>query len=90
MQWMAWTLPTALFFITIGLALFSLTLLELYRPTRIRRGLLPLATTRGDRFFICLLAAAFIHVAFLAVSDGPVYIASLISIGLAFVLMRWG
>jgi len=90
MQWMAWTMPTALFFLGIATALAVLTVLEIYHPTATRRGLLPLATTRGDRFFISLLAAAFVHVIFLALSDGPVYIASLVSIVLAFVLMRWG
>ena len=90
MAWMAWTLPTALFFCAIGLALLSLTVLELVWPTIERRGLLPLPTTRGDRFFISLLAAAFVHVGFLGFSDGPVWIASIISILLAIVLMRWG
>jgi predicted small integral membrane protein len=87
---MAWTLPTALFFSAIGLSLVTLTVLELVRPTVARRGLLPLSTTRGDRFFISLLAAAFVHVGFLGFSDGPVAIAGAISIVLAVVLMRWG
>ena len=90
MAWMAWTLPTALFFCAIGLALLTLTVLELVWPTTERRGLLPLPTTRGDRFFVSLLAAAFVHVGFLGFSDGPVWIASIISMLLAIVLMRWG
>ncbi len=90
MGWMAWTLPTALFFAAIGLALVTLTVLELVWPTAARRGLLPLSTTRGDRFFISLLAAAFVHVGFLGFSDGPVWIASIISCLLAISLMRWG
>lgn len=90
MQWMAWTAPTAIFFIAIGLALLLLTLLEVYRPTVPRRGFLPLITTRGDRFFISLLVTAYLHVAFLAFSDGPVLVASVISCCAAFCLMRWG
>ena len=90
MGWMAWTLPTALFFVAIGLALLTLTVLELVWPTAARRGLLPLSTTRSDRFFISLLSAAFAHVIFLGFSDGPIWIASLISLVLAIVLMRWG
>lgn len=90
MQWMAWTWPTALFFAAIAVALFVMTVLEVLRPTTPRRGLLPLVTTRGDRFFMSLLLAAFVHVAFLAFSDGPVYQATLVSLLLACGLMRWG
>ncbi len=87
---MAWTLPTALFFLAVAGALLTLTLLELHVPTQRRRGLLPLATTRGDRFFISLLAAAFVHVAWLAVTDLPVLWATAMSGLLAAGLMRWG
>ena len=90
MSWMAWTGQTAVFFASIGMALVMMTIWELLTPTTSARGFLPMPTTRGDRFFISLLAAAFVHVIFLALSDGPVYIASLLSIGLGFVLMRWG
>jgi predicted small integral membrane protein len=90
MSWMAWTLPTALFFIAIGIALMVMTIWSLYSPAPARRGFLPLATTRGDRFFISLLASAFVHVAWLAVSDASVLYASAGSVLLAFTLMRWG
>ncbi len=87
---MAWTLPTALFFIGIGLALLSMTIWSLRSPDSARRGFLPLSTTRGDRFFISLLAAAFLHVGWLALTDASVLIASAMAIVLACVLMRWG
>ena len=90
MTWMAWTWPTALFFISIGAALIGLSVLEVMRPTITRRGFLPLDTTRGDRFFISLLSAAFIHICWLGVSDQPVLIASVISVIVATILMRWG
>jgi predicted small integral membrane protein len=88
--WMAWTLPTALFFVAVALALSFLTWLELRFPTRQRRGWLPLATTRGDRFFISLLAAALVHVLWLAFLDAPVWWASGIALVLGAALMRWG
>ena len=72
MTWMAWTAPTAAFFIGIGLALSALTLFELRWPSHKRRGFLPLATTRGDRFFIGLLSAAFIHLACLGLAPSAV------------------
>jgi predicted small integral membrane protein len=90
MSWMAWTLPTALFFIGIGLALLAMTVWCLISPAPARRGFLPLATTRGDRFFISLLAGAFVHVAWLAVSDASVLFASGAALLLALFLMRWG
>lgn len=90
MEWMAWTLPTALFFVMVALGLVVMTLWELRSPTVPRKGLLPLVTTRGDRFFIALLASAFVHVAWLGISDGSVLVASGISILLGIALLRWG
>jgi len=89
-EWMAWTAPTALFFAAVAAALAILTWLELRWPTTPRRGWLPMTTTRGDRFFISLLTAAFVHVAWLALTDVPVTWASAISVLLAALLMRWG
>ena len=90
MSWMAWTLPTALFFIGIGLALLTMTVWSLRSPAPARRGFLPLETTRGDRFFISLLSAAFVHIVWLALTDASVLIASTLALLLVFVLMRWG
>ena len=38
-------------------------------PTVSRRGFLPIATTRGDRLFVGLLSAAWLNLAFVAVSE---------------------
>ena len=51
LEWMAWTVPTATFFITIALILAGMTVWEILSPTVLRRGFLPIATTRGDRLF---------------------------------------
>ena len=90
MSWMAWTLPTALFFVAIGIALVVMTLLELRYPTLQRQGFLPLSTTRGDRFFISLLSAAFIHLLFLGLLPGAVLWASAVSAAWAVLVLRWG
>ena len=90
LAWMAWTVPTAVFFLAVAAALASLTWLELRYPTRRRRGCLPMATTRGDRFFISVLAAAFVHVLWLAFTDAPVTLASGLAALLGAGLMRWG
>ena len=90
MNWMAWTTPTAVFFVAIVCMLVTMTLLELKFPTTVRKGLLPIATTRGDRMFICLLSVAFIHLAWLAAGIAVVWPASVISVLWFAVLMRWG
>jgi len=68
-EWMAWTLPVAIFFCSIVLMLIGMTVWELKSPTTIRRGWLPMETTRGDRLFIGLLSAAYVNLAFVAVSE---------------------
>ena len=67
--WMAWTLPVAVFFFCIVLMLAGMTVWEIKSPTVMRKGFLPIATTRGDRLFIGLLAAAYVNLAFLALSE---------------------
>ena len=68
-EWMAWTLPVVVFFACIALMLVGMTIWELRSPTVLRKGFLPIATTRGDRLFIGLLTAAFINLAFVATSE---------------------
>jgi len=68
-EWMAWTLPVAVFFTCIVLMLVGMTLWEIKSPTGMRKGFLPMATTRGDRLFIGLLSAAYLNLAFVAVSE---------------------
>ena len=67
-NWMAWTLPVAVFFTCIVLMLVGMTVWELKSPTVMRKGFLPIATTRGDRLFIGLLSAAYLNLAFVALS----------------------
>ncbi len=68
-DWMVWTLPTAVFFIAIGVMLAGMTAWELLSPTQVRKGFLPIATTRGDRLFIGLLAAAYVNLIYLWLRD---------------------
>ena len=68
-EWMAWTLPVAVFFTCIVLMLVGMTVWELKSPTVMRKGFLPIETTRGDRLFIGLLSAAYVNLAFVALSE---------------------
>ena len=67
-EWMAWTLPVAVFFCCIVAMLVGMTLWEIKSPTTLRRGFLPIVTTRGDRLFIGLLSAAYVNLAFVGLS----------------------
>ncbi len=67
-DWMAWTAPVAVFFTCIVLMLFGMAVWEIKSPTSMRRGFLPIETTRGDRLFIGLLAAAYVNLAFVGIS----------------------
>ncbi len=100
-QWMAWTTPVAVFFTCIGLMLVGMTIWEIRSPTSLRRGFLPIETTRGDRLFIGLLAAAYTNLAFVGVSgwisewldletDPSIWISAMASLGLLVLIMRRG
>jgi predicted small integral membrane protein len=67
--WMAWTVPVAVFFTCIVLMLVGMTVWEIKSPTIMRKGFLPIETTRGDRLFIGLLSAAYVNLAFVALSE---------------------
>jgi len=61
MSWMAWTWPTAGFFVLIFCLIAFMGFLEYRNPGGAPRdGILGLHTTRGDRLFISLLGSAFI------------------------------
>src|ERR1700709_2805476 len=59
--WMAWTLPTAIFFVLLSMTLAAMTWLAGAHPEGEKGGLLRLPTTRGDRLFISLIMTAVIH-----------------------------
>ncbi len=90
MSWMAWTLPTAIFFVAVAAMLLTMSLAEWRWPTVKRRGFLPIATTRGDRLFISLLTVAFIHLLWLASTDASVSIASALALVAAAGIMARG
>ena len=63
--WMAWTLPTAIFFAALACTLAVMTWLGAVYPEAERVGILRIPTTRGDRLFISLILAAVIHLAWI-------------------------
>jgi predicted small integral membrane protein len=90
MRWMSWTTPTAILFSIIIGAIVALAIWERISPTVERRGFLPMPTTRGDRFFIGLLATAFIHMAWLGLTMASPWWALAISAAVMAIVGRWG
>lgn len=86
--WMAWTLPTAIFFVMLAMTLGVMTWLAVAYPEAERVGILRIPTTRGDRLFISLIITAVIHllwigfvgadpIATLPIGEGGIEISSL-------------
>ena len=88
--WMAWTWPTAAFFVFIFLSLIGMSVWEYYVPGGApRHGILGLDTTRGDRLFISLLGSAFIFMGWLGLVGAPLWTPLVISLIYAAVVFRW-
>ena len=101
--WMAWTLPTAIFFVLLAMTLGAMTWLAVAYPEAERVGVLRIPTTRGDRLFISLITAAVIHLLWIAfagtdtlatlpigegVEISSLWLATVISLGVAVVIFR--
>jgi len=88
--WMAWTWQTAAFFIVIALLLVGMMIWEWRAPGGApRRGILRIVTTRGDRLFISLLLAAYLHLIWLALFGTPLWGAMLVSVAFALLVFRY-
>ena len=90
LEWMAWTLPTATFFVVIAPLLLGMTIWELKAPSVARKGFLPIDTTRGDRFFIGLLGSAYINLAWLGLTGLSPWFSLLISVVFLVAVIRYG
>ena len=89
MAWMAWTWPTAIFFMVIAAILILFTVLAIKYPETPRVGALGIETTRGDRLFITLLGSAFINLAWLGWVDAPQWGALAVCAVFAAAVFRW-
>jgi predicted small integral membrane protein len=90
LSWMAWTWPTAGFFVAIALLLCGMAAWEYARPGGAPRfGVLRIETTRGDRLFISLLGSAFINLAWLGLVGPNLWWALGLSLLYAVAVFRW-
>lgn len=101
LDWMVWTTPVAVFFSSVVAMLVVMTVWEVRSPTTMRRGFLPIPTTRGDRLFIGLLMAGYVNLVWLGIggrlaewfglADEPsVWISFVASMALLALVMRRG
>ena len=89
LSWMAWTWPTAIFFLVIALILVVMAVLQIVWPSSERVGILGIATQRGDRLFVSLLGAAFIHLAWLGLVGADLWWALGLSLVYAAAVFKW-
>lgn len=89
LDWMAWTWPTAAFFLVIAALLATFTFLAIRFPETPRHGVLGIETTRGDRLFITLLGSAFINLAWLGLVPFPQWGALVACLVYAAAVFRW-
>ena len=90
LSWMAWTLPTATFFVVIALLLIGMAAWEYASPGgNPRVGVLRFETSRGDRLFVSLLGSAFIHLAWLGLIGSNLWWALALSVVYAVGVFRF-
>jgi predicted small integral membrane protein len=88
-SWMAWTGPTAIFFVVIFLLIAGMGVWEYLSPGGSPRvGILRFETTRGDRLFVSLLGSAFIHLAWLGLVGPSLWWALGLSVLYAIAVFR--
>ena len=74
LSWMAWTIPTAIFFIVIFSLIALMGVWERASPGGGPRvGVLGIETTRGDRLFLSLLISAFATLTYLNLIGPPLW-----------------
>ncbi|MBI1206497.1 MAG: hypothetical protein GC191_04315 [Azospirillum sp.] len=89
LSWMAWTWPTAVFFLAIAAILTVMGVLHALHPSVARVGFLGIATQRGDRLFLSLLGSAFITLAWLGLVGPNLWWALVVSLVYAAAMFRW-
>jgi predicted small integral membrane protein len=90
MQWMCWTWQSAVGFGILGTILLTMTIWDVLKPSVPRRGIMPFATTRGDRLFLSIVIFLLIHFTWLAL--WPTFIVAwplVLALIMTILVMRW-
>jgi predicted small integral membrane protein len=90
-EWMHWTVPSAIGIFGIFAMIIGLNVLDKYNPGYARKGFLPMATTRGDRVFVCIISTILIWIFWMRfLPEVNLLLSLLIAAPLVFVIMKWG
>ncbi|WP_441119693.1 DUF2160 domain-containing protein [Nonomuraea sp. H19] len=90
LEWMVWTLPTALVFIGLAVLLVVMAIWGRISPPVARRGFLRIETDRGDRLYIGLISAAVVLAGWMAVTDLSMWLALGCALLVVVVIGIWG
>lgn len=88
-HWMAWTWAGVAFFAVIAALLLLMILWGAVAPEVPRRGMLGIETTPGDRLFVTLLGAAFLHLGWLGLFGAPLWGGLTLSLLWGAAVFRW-
>jgi predicted small integral membrane protein len=91
LDWMYWTWKSALGFSLLASLLIGLAVLDHFSPGYSRKGLLPMATSRGDRVFLSIVGfVTYLLIWLKFFPDASSIWLFLFSGATACILMRWG
>ncbi|WP_220448563.1 DUF2160 domain-containing protein [Nonomuraea mesophila] len=90
LDWMVWTVPTALVFAGLAVLLIAMTIWGRISPPVARRGFLRIETDRGDRLYIGLISAAVVLAGWIAITDLSMWFALGCALLVAVVIGIWG
>ena len=90
LEWMVWTVPTAIFFVIIAFILAGMTVWQGVAPSPQRRGFLPIPTTPGDRLFVGLLVSGYLNLVWIGLTEASLWIVLAVCLVWMAAVMRWG
>ena len=89
--WMLWTVPSLIGFGLLVAIIVTVNIVDIFRPGYARKGFLPIATTRGDRVFICILSSLLVFFLWMRFLPENALLFSLaVVLPMDFVLVSWG
>jgi predicted small integral membrane protein len=90
LEWMGWTVPTAIFVIVVLVALAALGAFGAIHPPVPRKGFLPMPTSAGDRVYIGLLGTGAVLIVQLALTTLPLAAGLAAGVVWMVAVVRWG
>ena len=87
---MHWTWPTAAFFIWLFASLAVMTVWDIYDSSVKTKGFLPVAFTRGERFFIAIVIFLGVMLLWVGLTDLSLWYGIAIALILDVIVAKWG